>query len=168
MKSRSRPLSLNQRFLLILIAITLYHCSGKCAAAQVVSVFNNMDQGVHFWIKSETKPPRAWTKVFIGQGEHYPIRLESPDRFHVVVEDQRGVRYSGGYMALKAMIQNDPYAELELGGIKETRTATERYWSDRERRWKVRERNYRVRVAVTYTIYANGYQYGPVVGGESR
>lgn len=134
---------------------------------QQLQVLNDMDEGVFFWIKSESLPPRDWQRWFIPKNATRSLSLVSPDRFHVAVEDQQRRKYSGGLMPLREMIGQNPVGVLKLGGIMETKAYTERYW-DRRLGWRLRERQIVVRGAVTYTLETATDTYDPVVVPQSE
>jgi hypothetical protein len=129
-------------------------------AAPVLKVHNGMQDAVHFWIKSETKPQRDWKHFLIGQGETLPITLVSPDRFELMSCDGQGGEFYLGLRPLKQMLHVDPGMTVELGGIIAVGQYNERYWSPGERRWRRRQRQGTYRSVVTYIYqYSNGTTY---------
>ena len=131
-------------------------------------VRNEMNEGVILWMKSETKPVRDWKRWFVEKGGTRDIRLTSPDRFHVVAEDQQHRQFSAGLVPLKAMIAQNSFGVLDLGELCETASCASQEWSPRERRWILRRREVSVRSAVTFTLHVNGKTYDQIVAPRSK
>ena len=96
------------------------------------------------------------------------LKLVSPDRFQVVVEDQQRRLFSAGYMPLRAMIADNPLGVLDLGGILETKVASVYEWQPCERRWIRRTVPKVDRVAVTLTLHVDGHSYETIEAKRSR
>jgi hypothetical protein len=152
----------------VVVYLLLLLLARPAGAQPVLRVENNMDEGVYFWIKSEARPAKDWTRIFVAKGRTRQLQLASPDRFHVAVEDQQHRIFSAGFLPLKAMIANNPVGTLDLGGVFETMVSSWHEWLPRERRWVRKCRERRVRTAVTYTLEVNGYSYDTIEAPRSQ
>jgi len=146
------------------LAFVMAIAAAEVACGQRLHVHNAMKEGVHFWIKSEVNPDTEWMCRFIRKNTTYSIRLVSPDRFHVVVEDPQGRRFSVGLLPLKAMLEGNPEGVLKLDGIFETRAAAYLEWSPSRRAWLLRRRAQAERTAVRFLFHVNEeLSYEPII-----
>jgi hypothetical protein len=152
----------------VVVTVVLLTCNVSASAQQLLNVHNGMSEGVYVWIKSETRPEKDWQRWFVARNCTKPVRLNSPDRFQVVVEDQQHRQFSVGLLPLKRMIGENPSGVLDLGGVFAAKMATSTEWSPSLRSWVIRQTETSERIGVTYTLRAGRVQYERITAYQTN
>ncbi len=147
-------------FAAVAAALVCMLLAGKASAADILTVYNDMNGATNFWLISEHDVDGVTPiKQFpIRRGQTIQIQLVSPDRFFQGTIDDKA-ETANDPLPLHQMIQQDPNLRLVLDG--DLRTMTEMRWvyDKCHRRWMAVPQQRSVRVATILRFqFSNGQE----------